>query len=224
MSIVTIPRSAWMLTDPDTGNTVADLAGIGVKAFVRCPGCGELSSLRKHGVADDAGDAPMRKHPKDTAIRRTGPSAPLRWLLNHGHLPLRPLSNGTLLDGITSVLDYGCGHGADVRSLAERGYAATGWDPYHGIIDTTRGGRWYPLDRAYDYVLSTYVLNVILERAERNRALAIIRQCLKPRGVAFVTVRRDLDGDTDSQRLIRLDFPLIHDGTDFATYRVTATD
>lgn len=55
---ITIPRAAWMLTDPDTGNTVADLAGIGIKAFVRCPECGELSSLRKHSVAPNGTVSP----------------------------------------------------------------------------------------------------------------------------------------------------------------------
>ena len=162
----------------------------------------------------------MPKHPKDTAIRRDGPSAPLRWLLQGGHLPPpegdhfygRHAFTGGPIDDAPTVLDYGCGHGADVEHLRSLGYDADGWDKYWKHQAIRKDG--------YDVVLCTYVLNVIVDADERAEALRDMLSCVKPGGVAFVTVRRDLDGDTESQRLIRLDFPTLVDGTGFAIYRL----
>jgi hypothetical protein len=151
-------------------------------------------------------------HPKDTAIRRTGPSAPLRWLINAGYMP-GPAAH--MREGF-DVLDYGCVHGADVEHLRSLGYSAFGYDPY-----------WHPHrdhQRLYDVVLCTYVLNVILDDGERAAALYALRQWIKPGGVAFVTVRRDIATPTATQTPVFLDFPAIHDGTDFATYRVKHAD
>lgn len=159
----------------------------------------------------------MKKHPKDTAIHRVGPSAPLRWLLKHGHIPTTPVVNGHHLNAIR-VLDYGCGYGTDARYLQALGYDAHGYDPFHAVGSDPDCWAF-----RYHFVTCTYVLNVILEEQERELALRNIRALLACDGVAYVTVRRDLDGDTESQRLIFLDFPLLHDGSDFATYRVQAS-
>lgn len=152
----------------------------------------------------------MPKHPKDTAIRRTGPSAPLRYLIASGEFWRDASWSSFGLNGPT-ILDYGCGHGADVEHLRSLGYDADGWDPY-----------WQPRRPAqrYDIVLCTYVLNVITCDAERAEALRQVQEWTKPGGVAFVTVRRDLDADTESQRRIFLDFPSIVAGTGFETYRI----
>ena len=100
-----------------------------------------------------------------TAIRRTKPSAPARWLIDHGYL-----ARGD------SVLDYGCGHGADA--------AAYGWrkfDPVHHPEPV--------YDRAL-FVYCGYVLNVLAERDERN---LVIERCLAlAKEGAFFAVRRDL--------------------------------
>jgi DNA phosphorothioation-associated putative methyltransferase len=86
------------------------------------------------------------------AIRRVGPSRPLRLALDSGLLPPG-----------TTVHDQGCGHGDDLRALTDLGYAATGWDP-HFCPD----GPQAPAD----VVLLSYVLNVIERPAERDLALA----------------------------------------------------
>lgn len=161
----------------------------------------------------------MSKHPKDTAIKRTGPSAPLRWLLKTGYLS--PWARDVGGSGKPAThLDYGCGHGADVRHLRELGYDAHGYDPNWPENSTLSDGfvRYPPV--AFDVVLCTYVLNVIRDKHERDEALAMINVLTKPGGVAFVTVRRDLDGDTESQRVIHLDFPSIVAGTGFEIYRI----
>lgn len=156
----------------------------------------------------------MTKHPKDTAIRRTGPSAPLRWLVDAGYMP-GPARH--MRDGFR-ILDFGCGRGADVDWLRSLDYDVDGLDPFHRSADAFK-----LVSARYDVITCTYVLNVVLDAGERARMLACIRSLLKPSGVSFVTVRRDIDGDTASQRLIRLDFPCLHDGTGFATYRLQAS-
>jgi DNA phosphorothioation-associated putative methyltransferase len=82
-----------------------------------------------------------------TAIRRFQPSRPISLACEHGLI--RP--------GIT-VLDYGCGHGDDVRYLVDEGVEARGWDP-HFHPSTS-------LEPA-DIVNLGYVLNVIENPSER---------------------------------------------------------
>ncbi|MGR6913605.1 DNA phosphorothioation-associated putative methyltransferase [[Actinomadura] parvosata] len=86
-----------------------------------------------------------------TAIGRTGMSVPARQAV----MDLQ-------MDPGTSVLDYGCGRGADVRALESLGLGVSGWDPVyfpHGRLEPA------------DVVLLTYVLNVIEDPAERQRTL-----------------------------------------------------
>ena len=55
-----------------------------------------------------------------TAIRRYRCSRPVSLAL----------ANGLIAKGM-SVLDYGCGHGADVRYLKSKKIRARGWDPHY---------------------------------------------------------------------------------------------
>lgn len=93
------------------------------------------------------------------------------------------LSDG-LITRQTQVFDYGCGHGADLRSLAARHIRATGWDPHH---------RPKAKIEPADVVNLGYVLNVIEDPEERaetlRRAFALARQVL----VVAVRVDRSLE-------------------------------
>src|SRR5690349_13289984 len=62
----------------------------------------------------------------------------------------------------TSVFDYGCGHGGDLRYLQSRGVEATGWDPHHAPE-----GAKVPAA----VVNLGYVLNVIEDACERRETL-----------------------------------------------------
>ncbi|OUC98909.1 hypothetical protein CA984_05190 [Streptosporangium minutum] len=62
----------------------------------------------------------------------------------------------------TSVLDYGCGRGGEIRALQGLDLDVSGWDPVY-----FPDGRLEPAD----IVLLTYVVNVIEDRAERQRTL-----------------------------------------------------
>jgi ATP adenylyltransferase len=122
--------------------------------------------------------------PKDTAIRRTGPSAPLRALL-----PLLPRGS--------RVLDLGCGHGADVAHLQSLGFSAQGWDPH-----------WRPEPPTFpvDVVLCTYVLNV-LPPPEQDTLIQALGHFLVP---VYITVRRDIPrSGTESQWWVELDIPVV---------------
>src|SRR5262245_30185517 len=88
----------------------------------------------------------------------------------------RPVALG-FADGIiqknSSVFDYGCGYGADLRYLRARRIQAAGWDPHHRPEDVIAPS---------DIVNLGYVLNVIEDPKERDetlgRAFAIAKRAL----------------------------------------------
>lgn len=112
---------------------------------------------------------PAEYHP--TAIARGEASAPVRHLWTHA----RGLFRGT-------VLDYGCGRGADVAALRARGY-----DPWHPDPAMRRE----PTGQ-FGTVLLTYVLNVL---PPRPRVAALVRAAarVRPGGYLAVTVRPESD-------------------------------
>ena len=86
-----------------------------------------------------------------TAIRRGDLSRPIRTALRDG-----------VLSAQMEVLDYGCGHGDDVRYLEQAGITAFGWDPAH---------RPDGLRRQADVVNLGYVVNVVEDPRERADSL-----------------------------------------------------
>ena len=87
-----------------------------------------------------------------TAMARTGMSRPVGLALDAG-----------VISHATSVFDYGCGRGGDVKRLAATGVPASGWDPAHAPAN--------PRVEA-DVVNLGYVLNVIEEPSERVAVLS----------------------------------------------------
>ena len=85
-----------------------------------------------------------------TALHRTELSRPVRLALDDG-----VLARGE------SFFDYGCGRGADIAHLKQRGFEADGWDPAH------RPGNRSPAD----VVNLGYVVNVIEDPDERLATL-----------------------------------------------------
>lgn len=135
---------------------------------------------------------------KNTAIRRSAPSAPARWLLQNRE---------SWVWG--SVLDYGCGHGRDVEAYhTVPECVAAGWDPYHakggvGMMSQIQG--WHPLVPQYDTVTCTYVLNVISAAEQESVLASIVNRTYPDVGRAIVTVRRDIPrGGTKTQRWVEL--------------------
>jgi len=109
-----------------------------------------------------------------TAIKRNGASAPLKMFLKN-----------KIFSPTSSILDYGCGHGADARALEELGFSAVGYDPH-----------WAPHVELSlsDYITCTYVFNVV-PKGQRPEVILKIKNLLKPNGKALITVRRDFCKD-----------------------------
>lgn len=140
----------------------------------------------------------------NTAIARKKASAPLRFLEKEG------LING-------SVLDYGCGKGADYTHLVQGGYSAESYDPH-----------WRPIslsDLKFDTILCTYVLNVVTKDSEEE-ILGSISSLLKKGGQAYISVRRDLkrEGPTSRgfQRHVSLNAEVVKENSSFCIYRFKA--
>ena len=99
---------------------------------------------------------------RKTAISRTDFSRPIRLALSDGLIGLR-----------STVLDFGCGRGDDIRHLEINGFQARGWDPAY-----SPEGELEPAE----VVNLGYVVNVIEDAEERaqclNRAWSLARQAL----------------------------------------------
>lgn len=99
---------------------------------------------------------------------------------NQSSFPVRHILKNRLIKG--RVLDFGSGLGADVTFLQEKGIDITGYDPYYS--PTIPQGK-------FDTILCIYVLNVLLPE-EQSHVLMAISELLKPGGIAFFAVRRDI--------------------------------
>ena len=94
----------------------------------------------------------LSQNRQKTAITRTDYSRPLRIALADG-----------LVGPRTTVLDFGCGRGDDVRHLRLSGVHANGWDPAHRADVELSPAQVVNLG---------YVVNVIEDPEERARCLA----------------------------------------------------
>lgn len=84
-------------------------------------------------------------------------------IVRHSHSrPVARALEDAVLRPDLSFFDYGCGRGADVRLLRERGYQGTGWDPEYAPVE--------PKVTA-DVVNLGYVINVIEDPKERAATL-----------------------------------------------------
>lgn len=108
-----------------------------------------------------------------TALRRVAASRPIALALSAG-----------IINSETTVFDYGCGYGADIRYLESRGIKANGWDPFFRpkaeII-------------AADVVNLGYVLNVIEDPKERQETLRQAYALAKRVLIVAVRVERALE-------------------------------
>ena len=142
-----------------------------------------------------------------TAISRRGPSVPCKFLQSR-------LCFGYA--GELSILDYGCGKGADIRYLGRQGYNVIGYDPHHFPV-TIEGIK-------FDIILCSYVLNV-LPTHNRQEVIDDIKEALAPDGQAYITVRRDLppegkDGRDCYQYNVELTLPIVKQTSSYCIYRL----
>ena len=117
-----------------------------------------------------------------TAMQRSSPSVPARYLMAHGFLTGR-------------VFDWGCGRGRDLDYFREHGLAAEGYDPKY-LSQVCPSARKEP----FDAVTLTYVLNVMPQERERLEVLSEIFAFLPPAGKVFITVRTNLEIESQRRR------------------------
>ncbi|WP_242359872.1 DNA phosphorothioation-associated putative methyltransferase [Anaeromyxobacter sp. SG17] len=149
--------------------------------------------------ADEVGATRIRR--ERTALRRVTCSRPVALALG----------DGLIVPG-TRVLDYGCGHGADVRFLAARGVQCTGWDPFFAPQSELSNAQ---------VVNIGYVLNVIENSAERAEALRSAYGLAEDLLVVAVRVDRALDhGEpcADGVRTSRGTFQKLYTQDEFKEY------
>jgi ATP adenylyltransferase len=80
------------------------------------------------------------------------------------------------------VLDFGSGFGKDTEKLKSLGFDAIAYDPYYSPIE---------VEGKFDTIICIYVLNVLQPHAQ-SEVIMEISHLLKPDGVAYFAVRRDL--------------------------------
>src|SRR5262245_42050232 len=76
--------------------------------------------------------------------------------------PLATAIRDSIVTEATSIFDYGCGRGDDLRNLTALGYNVEGWDPTH---------RTSAIRKPADVVNLGYVVNVIEDPSERANTL-----------------------------------------------------
>ena len=128
--------------------------------------------------------------PHRTAIKRAKLSAPTRYLEKRGLL-------------VGRVLDYGCGYGEDAGELGFEVY-----DPHFFPCMPT--GK-------FDTIVCSYVLNVVSDGVQHG-IIRDIEQRLKPNGFAYLVVRRDLTGNETTQRIVKLNLPVLTENSGYCIY------
>lgn len=144
-----------------------------------------------------------------TAIRRKHMSRPLAFLIDNKYI--KPMH---------SVLDYGCGHGADVKIMInDHGIdSAKGFDPHWNLDYTALN------NGPYDIVLCTYVLNVV-GPDEQKKIIKQLKSLVRPNGRIYVSVRRDikdsyLTARGTEQYVVKLPYKKIKENSQFCIYEI----
>lgn len=144
-----------------------------------------------------------------TAISRKALSVPVRWLEKRGMIR-------------STIYDYGCGRGDDLRHLREKGYFAGGHDPNHKPIEKESVDICLQVS---DTVLCTYVLNVVQKHRGQDDILRQIKENLKDDAVAYITVRRDIKTEGINkrgtyQRNVLLNLPVVRETSTYCIYKM----
>jgi SAM-dependent methyltransferase len=131
--------------------------------------------------------------PYKTAMSRKGPSSIAKSVVNRLSKPLE----------IQSILDYGCGRGADVAYYKENGYVVGGYDNHSPFGFSNK-----PIGK-FDLITINYVLNVLANPYERYLVLKEASQYLKENGYMLVTARSVFEIEKEAQTK---NWPIYSDG------------
>ncbi len=146
-----------------------------------------------------AAATPIRRH--RTAIQRHRCSRPVAIALADG-----------LISKDTTVFDYGCGRGDDLKFLSARGIPVTGWDPHYRPDENHQPAQVVNLG---------YVLNVIENPRERLEALVHAHRLAEAMLIVSVRVDNALESVEefgDGQLTKTGTFQKIYDQIEFKAY------
>jgi DNA phosphorothioation-associated putative methyltransferase len=107
-----------------------------------------------------------------TAIARKTISVPYRNLLDKGAIYQSD-----------KILDYGCGHGTDLKAINRFGYDISGYDKYNPDFNTSVN------INEYNVIISNYVFNVISDPIEHQELVALLRGSKAQK--IYIAVRAD---------------------------------
>jgi len=149
-----------------------------------------------------------------TAIVRKTKPVPTRWLLKH--CPALNYTEAQFEELGIQVLDYGCGRCGPINFRTWDNY-----DPHYRPWSI-----WHK--RQYDIIICNYVL-CVLPQEERLKVLRDIQKRLKPKGLAYISVRNDRPKNgwgrssrgTYQGRVRKLGLPLYHECAGFRIYWLT---
>lgn len=120
-----------------------------------------------------------------TAIKRNGPSAPMKFLINSLE-EVGLLTGGNVGSHTEAVFDMGCGRGDDLDYLKENGFrASAGYDPHHNADKPP----WEYGSGVFYLVTCIYVLNVLPTHEERVAVIQECRRLVHEHGAAVFAVR-----------------------------------
>lgn len=125
--------------------------------------------------------------PERTAVSRKKPSLPARVFAAKTAVPH------------ASVLDWGCGRGADVDWFAELGLYAVGYDPAFRPWVLSGGANNF-IRMQYDFITCFYVLNVIPTKKGRVKAIEEAAHHMANDGKMFIAVRSFRAIETNSSK------------------------
>ncbi|MFG2224900.1 methyltransferase domain-containing protein [Streptomyces sp. NPDC048644] len=130
-----------------------------------------LSELTGHDPSIPSAKEGYRPH--KTAMSRQAPSPASRVVTEYLTGPL----------GLTSVLDHGCGRGADIAHYRSMGLDTEGFDPHDDF------GWPRPARTGFDLITSVYVLNVLPDPWQRIQALKDAASFARPGGHIVIVTR-----------------------------------
>jgi hypothetical protein len=94
---------------------------------------------------------------------------------------------------IRTILDFGCGFGADVKHYNDLDYQAYGYDSDESLNFPSGGNLCHDLSllpmRKYDLVTCVYVLNILCEEPERRKVCREVMEFCRAGGTAVFVAR-----------------------------------
>ena len=131
--------------------------------------------------------------PWNTAMARRGPSIIAKGLVDTGFVDCLP-EDGKIWKARMSVLDWGCGKGADVEFYHRHQIPSLGFDP-RMPGPTMWTNYCYDAFKGFDVVTCIYVLNTIPTHSRRVVCLQDAERWINPHSAMIVAARSKSDID-----------------------------